>query len=186
MTIVIDYKSFLNRDRIAHNIETDADVGATFHLEPNHQPRAGETARVWFALTHRGGEPIPLEACNCQLTVYDSSTTPFKKIIEPNLSAIDVERYRSIPAASFEFPTAGLYQVELKGTPKKAGEFQAFRLSYPVTVSPSSRTEVSPTTAIIVKTPTSSERGFEWPSIGVAIAIIFFVSSVVFTLRKRF
>lgn len=185
MTIAINDKSLAYRDLIAHNIETDANVGATFHLEPNHQPRAGENARVWFALTHRGGQPIPLQACNCQLTVYDSSTTPPKKISEPSLNAIDVERYRNIPAASFEFPTAGLYQVELKGTPKNVGEFQSFRLSYPVTVSPSARVEVSPVNSFTAQPPTSSERDYKLPRIGAAIGIILLMLVIFLKLRKR-
>ena len=40
---------------LAHEVEVSGDVAATFHLEPNHNPRAGETAKVWFALTRRGG-----------------------------------------------------------------------------------------------------------------------------------
>jgi hypothetical protein len=48
----------------AHEVEVSGDVAATFHLEPNHNPRAGEKSRVWFALTRKGGQIIPLEQCN--------------------------------------------------------------------------------------------------------------------------
>lgn len=176
--------SLPERTLIAHNVETDADVGATFHLEPNHQPRAGENTRVWFALTRQGGTLIPLEHCNCQLTVYDTSTTPPKAILQPNLNAIDVERYRGIPAANFEFPTAGVYELELKGTPKNAGEFQIFRLSYPVIVSPGSPQTIVPTVGVVAETPAPASSRL--PGVGVTITLgVILILGSVWWWRKR-
>jgi hypothetical protein len=49
-----------------HKTEVSGDIAGTWHLEPNHSPRAGEPARVWIALTQQGGQAIPLEQCDCQ------------------------------------------------------------------------------------------------------------------------
>ncbi|MBE9124536.1 hypothetical protein IQ269_28140 [Tychonema sp. LEGE 07199] len=119
----------------AHEIEVSGDVAATFHLEPNHNPRAGETARVWFALTRRGGQIIPLEQCNCQLAVYPKQHKEGDKpLMQPPLKAISAEKYQGIPGADIVFPKAGIYELELSGTAKNKANFKPFELNYTVTV----------------------------------------------------
>lgn len=122
---------------VAHNVQRDGDVAATFHIEPNHNPKAGKPSRTWFALTRKGGQPIPLSQCNCQLLVYskprDRNAQP---LITPALRAISAERYRGIPGAEIVFPKAGAYELELRGTAKKGVNFQPFSLKYAVNVSP--------------------------------------------------
>jgi len=34
------------------------DVAAVFHIEPEHNPRAGKPSLTWFALTRKGGQLI--------------------------------------------------------------------------------------------------------------------------------
>ncbi|MBE9096025.1 hypothetical protein [Tychonema sp. LEGE 07203] len=119
----------------AHEVEVSGDVAATFHLEPNHNPRAGETARVWFALTRRGGQIIPLEQCNCKLAVYPKQHKQGDKpLMQPPLKAISAEKYKGIPGADIVFPKAGIYKLELSGTAKNKVSFKPFKLSYTVTV----------------------------------------------------
>ena len=120
---------------IAHEVKVSGDVAVTFHLEPNHNPRAGEKARIWFALTRRGGKVIPLSECNCQLAIYRqprSSQDP--PLIRPQLKAISAEKYQSIPGAEVIFPQAGIYELEFKGTPQKNQDFKPFKTKYAVTV----------------------------------------------------
>ena len=122
---------------IAHNVQSDGDVGATFHLEPNHNPRAGETATVWFALTTRGGKIIPLQQCDCKLTVSSQSSSTGKSIVfYPPLKSIDAEQYQDIPGAEIIFPQIGVYQLQITGKAKSGASFQPFTLKYNVTVSP--------------------------------------------------
>ncbi|NER39805.1 MAG: hypothetical protein F6J93_38720 [Oscillatoria sp. SIO1A7] len=121
----------------AHDVEVGTDVAATFHLEPNHNPRAGETAEVWFALTRRGGKTIPLDRCDCQLAVYSKPrSSEDEPLLEPELNAISVEIYRDIPGAEIVFPEAGSYELKLTGAPKEGNNFQPFELSFSVTVQP--------------------------------------------------
>jgi hypothetical protein len=119
----------------AHEVEVSGDVAATFHLEPNHNPRAGQPARVWFALTRRGGQIIPLEQCNCKLAVYPKNRKDGDKpLMRPPLTAIFAEKYQGIPGANIVFPKAGLYELKLSGTAKTKASFKPFELSYTVTV----------------------------------------------------
>ncbi|MBD2326038.1 hypothetical protein [Alkalinema sp. FACHB-956] len=144
-------------------------MGVLFHIEPNHNPKAGEPAQAWFALTREGGDPIALDQCVCKLTVYDGSTA----IATPTLKAISPERYSSVPGATVIFPKAGLYRLELKGQPKTGEDFNTFQVSYEVTVQPPSQTtgavataaQQSPnsaTTALLQPSPTPMPRsGFD-------------------------
>ena len=122
---------------LAHNIKTGADVGVTFHIEPDHSPRAGESSRAWFALTRQGGELIPLSECDCELKVYlESASNSNEPILNPTLIAISPEKYQNIPGANLVFPQPGIYQLELTGKPTQEGNFTPFQVSYPVTVNP--------------------------------------------------
>ena len=120
---------------LAHEVEISGDVAATFHLEPNHNPRAGQPARVWFALTRRGGQIIPLEQCNCKLGVYlKERKQGDKPLMQPPLKAISAERYKGIPGADIVFPKTGIYELELSGTAQNKANFKPFKLTYTVTV----------------------------------------------------
>lgn len=120
---------------LAHEVEVSGDVAATFHLEPNHNPRAGEKSRVWFALTRKGGQIIPLEQCNCQLAVYSHPhKEEDKPLMQPPLTAISAENYKGIPGATIVFPKAGLYDLEISGNAQPGTNFKPFELNYTVTV----------------------------------------------------
>ena len=123
---------------LAHNVKTSTDVGVTFHIEPDHSPRAGEKSQAWFALTRQGGKLIPLSECDCKLKVYleSNGNTANEPILTPPLIAISPEQYQNIPGANLVFPQPGIYQLELTGKPTQEGNFSPFQVSYPVTVNP--------------------------------------------------
>ncbi len=121
---------------VAHNVEISNEVAATFHIEPNHNPKAGKSTRAWFALTRRGGSSIPLSECDCALKVYAvPRTESAEPVLKPELSAIDVEQYQEIPGANIIFPQAGTYELEISGTAKN-DSFTPFKLTYVVNVVP--------------------------------------------------
>lgn len=119
----------------AHTVRVSGDVAATFHIEPNHNPKAGQPSQAWFTLTRRGGQLIPLSQCNCQLAVYSE---PHKQgsspLMKPTLRAISAEQYKGIPGANIVFPKPGTYELELTGTAKNGANFKPFTLSYTVDV----------------------------------------------------
>jgi len=45
----------------AHTVKISGDVAAVFHIEPEHNPRAGKPSLTWFALT-RGRTVDPVTA----------------------------------------------------------------------------------------------------------------------------
>ncbi|MBK1989551.1 hypothetical protein A0J48_018765 [Sphaerospermopsis aphanizomenoides BCCUSP55] len=119
----------------AHTVKIAGDVGGTIHIEPNDNPRAGETAQTWFALTRKGGQVLPLKECNCQLAIYAEPHTPGEPaLLEPPLKPVDAERYLGIPGAEITFPKPGVYELQLSGNPLTAGNFRPFELKFQVTV----------------------------------------------------
>ena len=120
----------------AHNVEISNEVAATFHIEPNHNPRVNQPTTAWFALTRRGGKSIPLSECNCALNVYSiPRTDDSEPILQPELVATNVEQYREIPGAEIAFPQPGAYELEIAGTAKD-DSFAPFQLTYEVNVLP--------------------------------------------------
>jgi hypothetical protein len=141
----------------AHKIQVAADVGGTLHIEPNDTPRAGEPSLAWFALTRKGGQVIPLDQCNCQLSVYTSTADPGSPpLLTPSLKAVSAERYQGIPGAEIRFPQPGVYQLQLSGTPKAEGDFQPFQLKFDATVTAGTTTPTA--------TPQPSNRSLSQPA----------------------
>jgi hypothetical protein len=125
---------------ISHTVKTASNVAATFHLEPSHNPKAGEPAKIWFALTKAGGTPIPLSDCDCQLAVKQGETN----IATVPLQAINAEQYQGIPGGETVFPKVGIYQLIFSGKAKEENAFQPFELKYEVTVQPGQAAIPSP------------------------------------------
>ncbi|MGB8703223.1 MAG: hypothetical protein WCD18_27715 [Thermosynechococcaceae cyanobacterium] len=119
----------------AHTVKVSGDVAATFHIEPNHNPKAGEPAQAWFVLTQRGGVLVPLAKCDCKLAVHlEPHQEGDLPVVEPVLKSIATEGYPDVPGTQITFPKPGKYVLELRGEPRAGGQFQPFELSYEVTV----------------------------------------------------
>ncbi|MDB9371884.1 FixH family protein [Nodularia sphaerocarpa] len=119
----------------AHQVQISEDVGATIHIEPNDNPRAGEVSQVWFALTRKGGKVIPLAECDCELVIYAEPHTPGEPaLIEPSLEPVAAERFQGIPGAEITFPKPGRYQLQLTGKPASESSFKPFEFKFEVTV----------------------------------------------------
>jgi hypothetical protein len=119
----------------AHQVQIAEDVGATLHMEPNDQPRAGEFTQAWFALTRKGGQVLPLTECDCELLIYAQPYVPGEPaLIAPDLEPVTAERYQGIPGAEIMFPKPGRYQLQLIGKPTTEGSFKPFKFEFDVTV----------------------------------------------------
>ena len=120
----------------AHTVKVANNVAAMFHIEPNHNPKAGRPTRVWVVLTKPGGQIIPASACNCHMAIYPQPRRPSATpLLQPSVQTVNAEQYQGIVGADVTFPRSGRYDIELRGTAKKAGVFGAFKVTYGVTVS---------------------------------------------------
>ncbi|MBD1865882.1 hypothetical protein H6F95_00925 [Cyanobacteria bacterium FACHB-471] len=138
---------------LAHKVEVSDNVAGLWHVEPNHNPKSGEPAQVWVALTQEGGAIVPLEQCDCKLTVYSAPYTEGETpVLEPTLEAISAEQYQGIPGAEVVFPEAGEYELRLNGAPQAGADFQPFELSYVAIVGRGTTPATSPSTQTITST----------------------------------
>lgn len=153
----------------AHKAEIAEDVGGTLHIEPNDNPQAGKAALTRIALTRKGGQVLPLEQCNCQLAVYpEPHSEGSPPLLKPLLKAVSAEGYEGIPGAEIVFPRAGIYELELSGTPKAGASFKPFQLNYEVTVAGGSA--VPPPAAQLPSQP--SQPGGQWQTPAIAISTL--------------
>jgi hypothetical protein len=165
---------------IAHTVKTDANVAATFHIEPNHHPKAGEPAQAWFVLTQQGGQQIALTQCDCKLRVYDQTRSLAAVVLEPAIETISAEQYRDVPGAEIVFPKPGLYALELSGNPIAGASFKPFKLSYNVTVgagkattsTPKNNPEVQPSPTQTVAQSTDQATGSNWRTPAIALGVL--------------
>jgi hypothetical protein len=148
---------------LAHKTEVSGDVAGIWHLEPNHSPKTGETSRVWVALTQKGGQPISLDQCDCQLVIYEGSTPDGTPVLEPTLEAISAESYQGIPGADVTFPEVGEYRLVLTGSPQEEATFTPFELSY-TTVVAAGQAPVAEETATVPGDNTSSDLNAASPN----------------------
>jgi hypothetical protein len=137
---------------LAHKVKTSNEIGATIHVEPADRARTNEQTVIWFALTRKGGQTVPLRDCQCQLQVLQ---LPSKQaVMQPGLQPINAEKYQGIPSATVLFQQPGAYLLELSGQPQAGANFQPFKLQFDLTVAPG-----KPTTA-----SADSTRGDEYVS----------------------
>lgn len=150
----------------AHKVEILEDVGGTLHIEPNDNPQAGKAALTRIALTRKGGQVIPLEQCNCQLAVYpEPHSEDSPPLLKPPLKAVSAEGYEGIPGAEIVFPKAGIYELELSGTPKAGATFKPFQLNYEVTVAAGS---AAPALAPAERLPSQPSGKWQTPAIALS------------------
>jgi hypothetical protein len=139
-----------------HQVKTDDQVGATIHFEPVDQPKAQEPTLVWFALTKKGGQVIPLKDCQCQLQIKQLPGN--QKLNTPKLQVINAEKYQDIPSATVLFPQPGAYALELTGQPVKTGDFRPFQLEFATTVTAGIISATSPEANLASNTDQKSAK----------------------------
>lgn len=144
----------LSAPALAHEVQVAGDVAGTWHVEPNHNPKSGEPALIWVALTKQGGEIVPLSTANCQMDIYRQPQTAAEvPIASPNLKAINIETYQGIPSAEVVFPQAGLYTAKLNCTPKNPADFSPLQMEYNITVAAGTQ---PPSTPVVMPEPAIS------------------------------
>lgn len=153
---------------LAHKVKVSEDVGGTSHIEPNDNPRAGESSLAWFALTRQGGQSIALDECRCTLAVYAHPRTPGDvPLLTPSLRAVSEEGYANIPGADIQFPKVGNYDLVLRGEPTLPDTFQPFELTFEVTVAqtaPALSPTPIPSSAAAAEQPSTAPSAAPWPT----------------------
>jgi hypothetical protein len=123
---------------LAHEVETDHNLSALMHIEPNDHPVVGQEAKFFF--TFKGDhEKFDQADCSCTFAIFKAG-----KNVWSGPAYVDHQDQSLLvdgPAFRFVFPEAGQYKVDLIGQPKSGANFTSFTLSYEVEVSEDQKTE---------------------------------------------
>ena len=105
----------------AHVLETDGEIGAVMHVDPNDEPVVGQPAQFYFEIKDRTGK-FKEQECDCQLSIWRGGQQIFMTPLV-------------VSSAKFTFLEAGSYNVKLTGKPVGAVNFQPFELGDDLQVS---------------------------------------------------
>ncbi|MGD1851325.1 MAG: hypothetical protein ACFCBU_12235 [Cyanophyceae cyanobacterium] len=185
----------------SHSTKIVSDIAVTVHVEPEHQPTAGQPTRVWFLLTRQGGEVVPLSIANCTLEVRKQPFAPGNSpLLTPEVVPIEAERYQSIPGANLTFPEAGTYDLTFGCAPKTAGNFGAFSIDHEAIVKSGVGSAIAPIETPVTEAPATDTPVIEAASgalsnsanspaaqwgYGVGMAAVFGVGAIGFLAMKR-
>lgn len=103
----------------AHVLEKDVSVGAILHISPDDDPLAKQESSFYFDFKDKAGK-FTLENCDCTVII--------RRAGEPIISKPLAETNTVI------FPAKDVYTIEVHGSPREAGVFEPFTLSYDLRV----------------------------------------------------
>lgn len=180
----------------AHQVKLSGEVGGTLHIEPNDVARAGQSTALWFAIARKGGSPISLDDCSCQLTLYrQPQTAQSPPLAQPPLVPVSAEGYRDTPGAEVVFPEVGSYILVLTGAPQQPGDFEPFELPFEVTVAAVAQPAAENSPAAAPETPPADVLGVDSQTLPAAAAPLWrlpviagsvaLVAGLVWSIRHR-
>jgi hypothetical protein len=119
---------FIPQYAFAHFLATDGTINLILHIDPGDDPIPGQQAHLYFDFSFVDkSKKFQLNQCNCIVTVFEQSKQIFQKPLIDTSS-----QYHSIWGADipFVFPARDIYLIKLQGSPKVAGTFKPFLLSW--------------------------------------------------------
>jgi hypothetical protein len=161
----------------AHVLKTDGTIGAVMHIDPDDNPIAGQPSNFYFDIKDTQSR-FKGSDCNCQLSISLNSklleTQPLFQQASSNSAPAD----NSEALATYTFPTLGVYDVTLTGSPNDGSSFKAFSLNYEVRVD---RGSSSATT----QSKNTAKGSFDWVLVAAFGAIVAgFVALFVWSNRR--
>ncbi len=103
----------------AHILQTDKNIGAVLHIDPDDDPIVGEQSSFFFSIKDKQNK-FSFANCSCTVTVKETG-----KII--NQTTISDQTFL------YTFPKKDVFQVILTGQPTN-NSFQPFSLTYDIRV----------------------------------------------------
>ena len=125
----------------AHELRTDANIGAVLHIEPDDDPVVGtpQSFDLFFQdLTNR----FTLPDCVCKIELFQNGQVAYSA--SPHITG------RTTSMNPYTFTKAGIYSFIVTGTPKQPGNFQPFKLTYPIRTESTTSTTTQPLSTSLV------------------------------------
>lgn len=109
----------------AHVLKVDGTIGAVLHINPDDDPTAGSSTDYAMSFDD-DTDRFSLPKCNCNVSIIENGQTIATEPLAASSDTVSENRY------TFDKPD--VYTLRFTGTPKTAGAFQPFTLSYEVRV----------------------------------------------------
>jgi len=110
----------------AHVLQTDGDIGAVLHINPDDNPVSGTPISYVLSFADTTGR-MTLPKCACGITILENGHQVARKPLVATAAMQSDD--------TFTFPKPDVYILKISGAPKTPGAFQPFTLSYTVRVS---------------------------------------------------
>ncbi len=141
----------------AHVLETDKGVSAILHIKPDDRPVASEPTVVRFLFSRDAGS-FRINDYDVKLLLFQDTELTSKSDVEPAFFGANAEGGTTIT-----FPEAGIYKLQVEGTPTKDGVLP-FKLDFTARVTGPAETKTgNGSTPIII-------GGFSLAILGVVAA----------------
>lgn len=105
----------------AHELQTDGNIGAVLHIEPDDEPAANELQSFDLYFQSLTGK-FNLYNCDCKLALSQDWQTIYQSPLNTKSSTLSENPYT--------FNKGGLYTLTVTGRPKNQPDFDSFKLEY--------------------------------------------------------
>jgi hypothetical protein len=113
----------------AHVLQSDGNIGAVMHIDPNDDPTAGQPSSLYFEFKDKQSK-FGSENCDCQFIVLRQDAQIYTQPLFQNAQSNTLNAF-----VQYTFPTIDVYQIKVTGKPLTPNAFQPFALTYNVRVS---------------------------------------------------
>lgn len=122
---------FYTSPTFAHTVKSEGSIGAVLHIDPGDSPIANDPSHIFIEFKDKENN-FSLDKCSCQLFIYQNNQLISQQSLEKSgtdaLSAV----------VNFEFPSSGIYKLEVNGRPLDGSDFKNFTFGYDIRVEASS------------------------------------------------
>lgn len=109
----------------AHETKQSGNILVFLHTNPDDYAVTYKKENFYVLLTNNG-YAFPIETCDCHVEVHDTDGNLF--------SNAQITSTQSAMLVPYYFTKAGIAQIRVSGTPKVAGTFEPFSLTFDVRV----------------------------------------------------
>src|SRR6185437_2925128 len=99
----------------AHVTQTDGSISAIMHIEPDDDPIVGQPTDFFFEFLDQASK-FKTADCNCTATISQNGKQLFSTQLFKTSDTSDFVT----PLFSYSFPSKGVYDVQVSGSPKTA------------------------------------------------------------------
>lgn len=166
---------FVPKHTFAHFLESDNNIGAVLHVEPNDNPIAGSLASFFFEFKDKTNKFDPAK-CDCTVVITEAGKTIYSQPLFQNTTKPSLTN----ASVFYTFPKEDVYVVKVIGKPQMPGGFQPFTLTWNFRVDQQANKPAGTTSFL-------SQHIFHIATalIGVALLIWFFLKQEIFAKKSK-